>query len=122
MDDEAEAIVAQGQALVLQNPSVAALDWPPFLAQPRSMGPTALVKARVNAEGSAQIPMRFGIIALVGEHGPDPGQDRKGPQEQPFEQEGVVDIGGGHRASHRHPARQHGTWCRTCRDRSDWGR
>src|SRR4051812_4277034 len=38
--------------------------------------------------------MVLGVIAFVGEHGPDPGHYGKGGQKQPLEDERVVDVGG----------------------------
>ena len=39
--------------------------------------------------------MMLGIVAFVGEHGPDPGHDGEGGQEQPLEHQSVVDVGRG---------------------------
>ena len=41
--------------------------------------------------------MMLGIIAFVREHGPDPGHDREGSQEQALEDQRVIDIGAGTR-------------------------
>src|SRR4051812_50080752 len=47
LDDEPEAVVAERQALVLQQPGVAALDRPAPPAQPRAARPAAPVQARL---------------------------------------------------------------------------
>src|SRR3954471_20801058 len=78
LDDEAEPFVAQGEALVLQQPGVAALDRPAPLPQPGAVRPAALVQTRLGPERPAQVAVVLGIVALVGEHGPDPGHDREG--------------------------------------------
>jgi len=41
--DEAEPVVAQSEALVLEHPGIAALDRPASLAQSGSVRPTALI-------------------------------------------------------------------------------
>ena len=63
---------------------------------------TAPVDVRLGAKPAAEVAMMLGIIAFVGEHGADAGHDRKGGQEQALEDEGVVDVGRGHDAGHRH--------------------
>src|SRR4051794_22957490 len=70
LDDEAEAVVAQRQALVLQEPGVAPLDRPAPLAQPRPARPSALVQARLGPECPARLAVALGVVALVREHGP----------------------------------------------------
>src|SRR4051812_5513293 len=48
----------------------------------------------LDTEEAAQLAMRLGVIAFVREHGPDPGHDREGSQEQALEDERVIDVGG----------------------------
>ena len=61
------------------------------------MRATALVDAGVDAglgaEGAAQVPVALGVIPFVREHGPDARHDGEGGQEQPLEEERVVDVG-----------------------------
>src|SRR3712207_9349426 len=64
LDDEAEPIVAQSEAPVLQHPGVAALDRPAPLAQARSAWPSTLVDPGLGAEPAAQIPVVLGVVAL----------------------------------------------------------
>src|SRR3954452_14935060 len=52
----------------------------------------ALVDARFGAELPAEIAMMLGIVAFVGEHGPDPRHDGEGGQEQPLEHQSVIDV------------------------------
>src|SRR3954465_14344067 len=54
LDDEAEPFVAQGEALVLQQPGVAALDRPAPLPQPGAVRPAALVQTRLGPERPAR--------------------------------------------------------------------
>src|SRR3954452_24925551 len=93
LNDEPEAVVAERQTLVLQQPGVAALDRPAPLPQPRAARLAALVEARLGPERPAQLAVGLGIVALVGEHRADAGHDREGAQEQALEQQGVVDVG-----------------------------
>jgi len=58
--------------------------------------------AGFGAELPAEIAMMFGIVALVGEHGPDPRHDGEGGQEQPLEHQSVVDVGRRGRAGDGH--------------------
>ena len=44
----------------------------------------------------------LGVVALIGEHGPDPGHDRVSGQEQALEDQRVVDVGGGGHTRDRH--------------------
>jgi hypothetical protein len=92
LDDEAEPVIAECEALILQDPGVGALDRPAPLAQPRSMRLTAFVDMRLSFERAAQLAMVLGVVALVRKHGLDPGQDAEGGQEQPLEDQGVVDV------------------------------
>ena len=46
--------------------------------------------------------MMLGIVAFVGEHGPDPRHDGKGGQEQALEHQSVIDVGRRGRAGDRH--------------------
>src|SRR4051812_35492737 len=46
--------------------------------------------------------MMLGIVAFVGEHGPDPRHDGEGGQEQPLEHQSVVDVGCGGRTGDGH--------------------
>src|SRR4051812_25196914 len=62
----------------------------------------ALVDARFGAELPAEIAMMLGIVAFVGEHGPDPRHDGEGGQEQPLEHQSVVDVGCGGRTGDGH--------------------
>src|SRR4051812_48164822 len=62
----------------------------------------ALVDAGFGAELPAEIAMMLGIVAFVGEHGPDPRHDGKGGQEQPLEYQSVVDVGCSGRTGDRH--------------------
>src|SRR4051812_48978533 len=101
LHDEAKPVVAQGEALVLQNPGIAALDRPAALAQSGSARPTTLVNVRLGAELAAEVAVVFGVIALVGEDRADASHDREGRQEQALEDERVVDIGCGDGAGHR---------------------
>ena len=78
LDDEPEPVIAQSQAPVLKHPSVAALDRPAPLAQSRSGWLASPVELGRDAEEAAQIAMMLGVIAFVGEHGPDPGHHREG--------------------------------------------
>jgi cellulose biosynthesis protein BcsQ len=107
LDDEPVPVVAQRQPSVLQYPSIAALDWPAPLAQARAMRPTAFVEARLGPKRAAQFAVGLGIVALVAEHGADPGHDREGTQEQALEQDRVVDVGRGGGAGHRHAVPVH---------------
>src|SRR5689334_17024351 len=77
LDDEAEPVVAQRQAPVLQQPGIAALDRPAALAQARAARPSALVEPGLGAERPAQLAVGLSIVALVGEHGADAGHDRE---------------------------------------------
>src|SRR3954449_10098797 len=54
LDDEAEPVIAQGEALVLQNPGVGALDRPAPLAQTRPVRLAALVDVGLGPELAAQ--------------------------------------------------------------------
>src|SRR5437868_4773319 len=73
LDDEPEPIIAQGEPLVLKHPSVTALDRPAALAQSRSGWLPTLVDLGRDPEEAAQLAMVLGVVALIGEHGPDPG-------------------------------------------------
>jgi hypothetical protein len=90
---------------VLQHPGVAAFDGPAPLAQARAARLAAPVDAGLGAELPTQIPMALGVVAFVGEHGPDAGHDGEGSEEQPLEDERVVDVGrcGGARDRHAVP-------------------
>src|SRR5215207_8575493 len=61
LDDEAEPVIAQGQALVLKHPSVAALDGPAPLAQSRSGWLASPVDLGCDTEEAAQIDRVAGI-------------------------------------------------------------
>ncbi len=54
--------------------------------------------------------MVLGIIPLVGEHGADAGHDRECRQEQPVEDQRVVDVGRGGGAGDRNAAPSTATW------------
>jgi hypothetical protein len=71
------------------------------------MRPTAFVEARLGPKRAAQFAVGLGIVALVAEHGADPGHDREGTQEQALEQDRVVDVGRGGGAGHRHAVPVH---------------
>src|SRR4051794_18009236 len=58
--------------------------------------------AGFGAELPAEIAMMLGIVAFVGEHGPDPRHDGEGGQEQPLEHQSVVDVGCGGRTGDGH--------------------
>ena len=58
-------------------------------------------------EEAAQIAMMLGVVALIGEHRPDAGHHRVGSQEQPLEDERVIDIGGGCHTRNRHAVSIH---------------
>src|SRR4051794_125543 len=103
LDDEPEPIIAQSEAPVLQHPSVAALDRPAPLAQSRSGRLATLVDLGRDTEEAAELAMVLGVVALIGEHGPDAGHHGKGGQKQPLEDERVVDIGGRCHTRDRHP-------------------
>jgi len=53
LDNEAEPVIAQGEASVLQYPGVAAFDRPAPLAQSRSARLTTLVNAWLGTKGAA---------------------------------------------------------------------
>src|SRR4051794_6922540 len=89
------------EALVLEQPGVAALDRPAALAKTRSTWLATLVDVGFSIERAAESPIGLGVIAFVGEDGADAGRDREGGQEQPLEDEGVVDVGGGGKTSDR---------------------
>ena len=101
LDDEAEPVIAEGEALVLEQPGVAALDRPAALAKARSTWLATLVDVGFSIELAAESPIGLGVIAFVGEDGANAGRDREGGQEQPFEDEGVADVGGGGKTSDR---------------------
>ena len=71
-DDEAEPVVAQAEALVLQQPGVGALDRPAPLAQAGAVRLAALVEAGFRAVAAAHLAVGFGVVALVGKRRPDP--------------------------------------------------
>ena len=102
LDDEATSVVAQGQSLVLQKPGIGAFDWPTAAPQAGAAGLAPLVDVLHGAKAAAQHAAALGIVAAVGEHGPDPGHHGEGGQEQALEQHGVVDVGCGCRAGDRH--------------------
>src|SRR3954451_12325440 len=52
---------AQGEALVLQEPGVAALDRPAPLAEPRPVRPAALVEPGLGPERPAQAAVALGV-------------------------------------------------------------
>src|SRR4051812_50229689 len=56
LNDEPEAVVAERQPLVLQQPGVAALDRPAPLPQPRAARLAALVEAGLRPQRPAQPP------------------------------------------------------------------
>jgi hypothetical protein len=62
--DEAEPVIAQRQAFVLQDPSIAALDGPAPLAQPRPVRLAPLMDTGLGAELAAQLAMVLGIVTL----------------------------------------------------------
>src|SRR3954452_11788655 len=64
--------------------------------------------AGFGAELPAEIAMMFGIVALVGEHGPDPRHDGEGGQEQPLEHQSVIDVRRGGRTGDRHAGARDG--------------
>src|SRR4051795_12436313 len=102
LDDEAEPVIAQGEASVLQYPGIAAFDRPAPLAQSRAARLTTLVNARLGMKGAAQLAMMLSVVALVGEYRANAGHDRKGGQEQPLEDKRVINIGRRREAGHRH--------------------
>ena len=57
------------------------------------MGTSAFVNAWRDLELTAEFPVFFGVISLVGEDGPDTGHDGEGTKKQTLEQHGIVDIG-----------------------------
>jgi hypothetical protein len=61
------------------------------------------VEAGLGAERRAEVAMGLGVVPLVREHRADAGHDGEGGQEQPLEQEGVVDVGGRRRTGDGHP-------------------
>ena len=61
LDDEAEPVIAQSEAPVLQHPGVAALDGPAPLAQSRSAWPTTLVDVRLGAEPATEFAVVLGV-------------------------------------------------------------
>src|SRR4051794_41616346 len=65
LDDEAEPVIAEGEALVLQDPGVGALDRPAPLAQTGSVRLAALVDGGFGPERPAQLAMVLGVVALV---------------------------------------------------------
>src|SRR3954467_2953107 len=93
LNDEAEPVVAQSQALVFQDPGIAAFYRPAPLAQSRPARLTALVDARLGPKGAAQLAMMFRVVAFVGEYRANAGHDREGGQEQPLEDKRVINIG-----------------------------
>ena len=95
LNAEAEPVIAQGETLVLEQSRVAALHWPAPLSQSRSVWLPTPVDLRLDPEVAAQFAMRLGVVALIGEHGPEAGHHRKGGQEQALENERIVDMGRG---------------------------
>src|SRR3954462_7305133 len=107
LDDEPKPIIAEGEALVLKHPSVAALNGPAPLAQSRSVWLPTRVDLGLDTEVAAESAMTLGVIPFVREHRPDPGHDRKGGQEQALEDERVIDVGRGRNTRDRHPVSIH---------------
>src|SRR5215217_6904721 len=103
LDDEAKPVIAQSQTPVLQHPRGAALHRPAPLAQSRSGWLASRVDLGRDPEEAAQIAMRLRVVPLVREHGPDAGHNREGRQEQPLEDERVIDVGGRCHTRDRHP-------------------
>ena len=93
LDDEAEPVVAQGEASVFQDPGIAAFDRPAPLAQSRPARLTTLVNARLGTKGAAQLAMVLSVVAFVSEYRANAGHDREGSQEQPLEDKRVINIG-----------------------------
>jgi len=102
LNDEATPIVAQGEALVLQQRGIAAFHRPALLTQGRSARLAAFVDVRLGAKAAAQGAIGLGIVAPTGEQHCDPGHNGEGGKEQALEQDGVVDIGRGGYARDRH--------------------
>src|SRR3954451_24988255 len=66
LNDEAASVVAQAEALVLQQPTERALDGPAVSAQAGAMRSSALVDERLALAGPAELTVPLGIIAFVG--------------------------------------------------------
>src|SRR3954452_4647454 len=52
--------------------------------------------------------MRLGVVAFIGEHGSDASHNREGGQEQPLEDERIVDVRRCGETGHRHAITVHG--------------
>jgi len=102
LDDEAEPVIAQGEASVLQHPGIAAFDRPAVLAQCRPARLTPLVNARLGPKGATQLAMMLRVVAFIGEYRANAGHDREGSQEQPLEDKRVINIGRRREAGDRH--------------------
>src|SRR3954468_9676671 len=100
LNDEVAPVVAQAEALVLQQPTEGALDRPAVSAQARAMRPSALVDEWLDLAGPAELTVPLGIIAFVGIDGADARHDAQGGQEQPLKEQRVGHVSGGDPASH----------------------
>src|SRR3954466_10574941 len=60
-----------------------------------------------DTEETAQIAMMLGVIPFVGEHRPDARHDRVSSQEEPLEDQRVVDVGRGRHTRNRHTVSIH---------------
>ena len=65
LDNVALAVIAQGQAFVLQEPSIAAFDRPAPLAQARAVRPAPLVEVRLGPERPAGLAVALGVVPLT---------------------------------------------------------
>src|SRR3954451_270978 len=101
LNDEAASVVAQAEALVLQQPTERALDGPAVSAQAGAMRSSALVDERLDLAGPAELTVPLGIIAFVGICIADARHDGEGGEKQPLKDERVGHVGGGGQAGHR---------------------
>lgn len=65
-DDKAEPVVAQAEALVVQQPGISALDRPAAPAQTGAVQLATLADARLGATPAAQVAVTLDIMGFVG--------------------------------------------------------
>ena len=78
-------MIAQAEALVLQQPGVGELGGPAPLVQAGAVRLAALVDAGFRPVHATQLTTGLSVAALVGERRPDPGQDGEEGPEQALE-------------------------------------
>src|SRR5919205_1141859 len=101
LNDETATVVAQAEALVLQQPTERALDRPTVSAQAGAMRLSALVDERLDLAGAAELTVPLGIIAFVGIGIADARHDGEGGEEQPLKDERVGHVGCCGQTGHR---------------------